>query len=169
MDIRTLNVADAQSYRSLRVEALLDSPEAFVTTYEEEMSKKDPIHETATKLKHKNSIHFGAFKKEKLVGTVTLQLETFKKTKHKAHLLAMYVSPDARGMGIGRALLTETINKAKELGIEQLQLTVVSNNEAAKTLYTQCGFTVYGVEKEALKINDLYVDEVDMVLFLNEI
>ncbi|MGY0692792.1 N-acetyltransferase family protein [Virgibacillus sp. FSP13] len=64
-------------------------------------------------------------------------------------MLAMYVSPDARGLGIGKALLTEAINKAKELGKEQLQLTVVSNNEAAKTLYTQCGFTVYGVEKEA--------------------
>ncbi|WP_457543519.1 hypothetical protein [Virgibacillus sp. FSP13] len=41
------------------------------------MSKKNPIHETANKLENKNSIHFGAFKKGKLVATVTLQFETF--------------------------------------------------------------------------------------------
>ncbi len=49
-----------------------------------------------------------------------------------------------------------------------VQLTVMSENEAARRLYRALGFVEYGVEKNALKQDGRYYDEVLMVKFLDE-
>jgi RimJ/RimL family protein N-acetyltransferase len=49
-----------------------------------------------------------------------------------------------------------------------VQLTVVSENEAARRLYEAMGFVAYGHEKRALKHDGRYYDEVLMVKFLDE-
>lgn len=93
--------------------------------------------------------------------------ETSLKTAHKGNIYGMFVAPETRGMGVGKLLLEELIRKAKNSnGLEQLNLTVVSNNVAAKKLYTSLGFDVYGVERNALKDNGEYFDEDLMVLFI---
>jgi RimJ/RimL family protein N-acetyltransferase len=53
-------------------------------------------------------------------------------------------------------------------GVEMVQLTVVSENEAARRLYEAMGFVEYGYERRALKHDGRYYDEVLMVNFLNE-
>ena len=79
----------------------------------------------------------------------------------------MYVSPEKRGSGIGKALVVEAINKANDLeGVEQVYLTVVTTNQPAKKLYSSMGFKVFGTEKRALKLDDTYFDEDHMVLFI---
>ena len=79
----------------------------------------------------------------------------------------MYVSPKARGLGAGKALLMEAINKARSIEeIEKLNLSVVSTNEKAKNLYTQLGFKAFGMEEKALKVGDTYYDEDHMALIL---
>ena len=52
--------------------------------------------------------------------------------------------------------------------VEMVQLTVVSENEAARRLYRAMGFVEYGYEKRALKQDGRYYDEVLMVKFLDE-
>jgi len=49
-----------------------------------------------------------------------------------------------------------------------VQLTVVSENEAARRLYNALGFVEYGCERRALKQDGRYYDEVLMVNFLDE-
>jgi RimJ/RimL family protein N-acetyltransferase len=79
----------------------------------------------------------------------------------------MFILPEKRGQDLGKSLLLELISKAKNCnGLEQLNLTVVSDNEPAKKLYKSIGFEVYGVEKNALKFNGKYFDEDLMVLKL---
>ena len=79
----------------------------------------------------------------------------------------MYVSPDQRGLGIGKSLMVEAIQVANDwTGVEQVYLTVVTTNEPAKKLYASLGFEVFGTEKKALKVSDTYFDEEHMVLFL---
>jgi len=64
-------------------------------------------------------------------------------------------------------LVSEVIQRAKVLsGMEQINLTVIAANEPAKNLYTQIGFTVFSVEKNAIKYKGQYFDEEQMVLFL---
>ena len=52
--------------------------------------------------------------------------------------------------------------------VEMVQLTVVSENEAAHRLYRAMGFVEYGYEKRALKQDGTYYDDVLMVRFFDE-
>jgi RimJ/RimL family protein N-acetyltransferase len=77
----------------------------------------------------------------------------------------MYVSPELRGKGLGKTILLELINRVRDHeGLEQINLTVVSNNESAMKLYESVGFEAYGVERNALKFNEQYYDE-DLMVF----
>jgi ribosomal protein S18 acetylase RimI-like enzyme len=73
----------------------------------------------------------------------------------------MYVRAGARNAGVGRKLAEAVIEYARR-HVEVLQLDVVSENEAARRLYTSLGFEEYGIERKALKQGGRYYDEVLM-------
>lgn len=166
MNIRLLTASDAESYWELRVQALKQSPESFLITYEEELKQDNPIEKYSETLQNENRYTYGVFIDEELVGVGTLQVEKPLKIRHKANILAIYVSQKHRGLRIGKTLMQHIIENAKLLGLEQLHLTVVSNNNTAKKLYSSLGFCRYGLEEKALKLNDQYWDEEHMVLYL---
>ena len=167
MEIRRLNGGDAEGYRFLRHEALLKNPEAFSSSYEDEMNYE--ASDYRQRLDSKSTYTFGAFNDNQLVGVVTLVPEEKVKLKHRANIFAMYVTSSQRGRGLGRELVKTAIQQAAELSsVEQIHLTVTSSNEPAKKLYASLGFEPYGVEKNALRIDGTYYDEELMVLFLQK-
>ncbi|ALC87504.1 acetyltransferase [Bacillus sp. FJAT-22090] len=169
MEIKMLSREDASAYWELRLEALQLNPEAFGTSYEEAIQRTNPIELVEKNLQTEGNYTFGAYYHEKLVGMVTLVQEGGLKLRHRANIYAMYVSPQVRGQSVGKALLVEAINKAKAIKeIEKINLSVVSTNEAAKNLYSQLGFTIFGVEEKALKMNDTYFDEDHMALIIDK-
>ena len=90
-----------------------------------------------------------------------------RKNCHKGRILSMYLQPESRGQGVGRALLQEAIAQVKQfVGVEQLHLFVVTTNAAARSLYRSMGFEVYGTIQRALKLDEQYWDEEMMVLRL---
>ncbi|MFD1738874.1 GNAT family N-acetyltransferase [Bacillus salitolerans] len=162
-----LEESDARVYQKLRLDALQNSPEAFGSTYEREVNF---AHETIVeRIKPTNEkFVLGAFNEhDLLVGIVTFIRESGMKMAHKGNIFGMYVSPEVRGKRVGKALILELIKKVRSYdGLEQVNLTVVSDNQPAKKLYKSVGFEVYGVERKALKFNKQYFDEDLMVLFL---
>ncbi|MDV7765784.1 GNAT family protein [Peribacillus sp. SIMBA_075] len=170
MKVRLLTPSDAESYWALRIEGLKNYPEAFATSYEEAINKENPIEQVANNLKTKGNFTFGAFDEyEELIGVVTLIQEQHKKLQHRANIFAMYVTSKKSGLGVGKTLLTEAINKAKEIDdVEKINLTVVTSNQKAKNLYANLGFKVFGFEEKALKVNGVYYDEEHMVLCLEK-
>jgi ribosomal protein S18 acetylase RimI-like enzyme len=165
MVIKRLELKDVNFYREIRLEALKSHPEAFSTSYESEVTA--PIEQFESKLEFEHFYIFGAFEDDKLIGTVTLILETKTKLSHKAHIVAMYVRPHFRRLGTRRNLMIKAIQKAKGIErIEQVYLTVTASNEPAKKLYQSLGFKTYGIDKRGLKIEDSYFDDELMVLVL---
>jgi len=165
MKIRKLHGEDAAIYQDIRLEALQKHPEAFGSSYEEEA--RFSIEFVANRLTNKGNFTLGAFEKNQLIGVATLTLEQKNKLKHRGNIVAVYVKAHYRSMGIAKGLMKEAIREANQLkGVEQIYLAVVSANERAKKLYESLGFKAYGVDKNALKLNDVYYDEVLMVLFL---
>jgi putative acetyltransferase len=56
-------------------------------------------------------------------------------------LKRMYVAPEARGLGIGRALLIRLEAEARTLGLERLVLETGTRQTEALALYRRAGFT----------------------------
>ena len=88
------------------------------------------------------------------------------KQAHKGVLWGMYVRSIARGTGVAKPLVEAVLGHARER-VELVQLTVVSENEAAQRLYRSCGFVAYGHEVHALKQGGRYYDEVLMAVALD--
>lgn len=165
MQIRPLEFTNAVMYREIRLKALQTCPEAFSSSYEEELVL--PIEKIEGRLKEEESFTFGAWDNSDLIGVVTLVIEKKKKLKHRANIVAMYVCPEKRKSGVGKKLMQEAIKKASELnGIEQIYLAVTSNNIPAQSLYKSLGFQTYGIDKRALKIENEYFDDELMMLFI---
>jgi ribosomal protein S18 acetylase RimI-like enzyme len=161
IQIRQLSPADATSFRELRLEGLRLNPEAFGSTYEFE--KDQPLDRYTGWLT--NSTVLGAYQDSALIGTASFTQLSGQKDSHKGLLRAMYVRPTARRSGAGRQLVQAIIDHARPK-VEQLQLTVVSTNQPALRLYQSLGFQQYGLEKNALKHNNQYSDEILMSLDL---
>jgi L-amino acid N-acyltransferase YncA len=163
IQIRQLSPADAESFRELRLEGLRLNPEAFGSTYDfEKVQPPDRYFGWLT-----NSSVFGAFQNSQLIGTASFTQLSGQKDSHKGLLRAMYVRPTHRRTGAGRQLVQAIIDHARPK-VEQLQLAVVSTNQPAIRLYQTLGFRQYGLEKNALKHNGLYSDEILMSLELTE-
>ena len=159
--IRRLTSADAAAYRDIRLAGLRDSPEAFGSTFDRENTQ--PLTWFCDRLS--NSAVFGAFYSAALLGVAGLAIRQGKKERHKGLLWGMYVRSDARKVGVGRQLVEAVVEHARA-HVEVIQLSVVSDNEPARRLYASLGFVEYGLEKDSLKQNGHYYDEILMALDL---
>jgi ribosomal protein S18 acetylase RimI-like enzyme len=110
----------------------------------------------------------GAFRDSELVGMVGFAVQQGQKRAHKGMLWGMYVRPAARRASIGRWLVEAICNLARQR-VELIQLTVVSDNEQERSLYARMGFLEYGMEKNALKQDGRYYDEVLMAKALTTV
>ncbi|QKY71557.1 GNAT family N-acetyltransferase [Lentibacillus sp. CBA3610] len=165
MDIRLLEPGDAEVYKKLRLEALLNSPEAFSASYEEVQA--DSIGEYQAIFQSQNIHTFGAFESNELFGVVTLIRETKMKAEHRTTISGLYVTPYKRENGTGKTLMHTAIDCAKSLdGVEQVCLSVIIKRDTVKSLYYALGFVPFGVHKQAVKLGDTYFDEEYMVMTL---
>jgi RimJ/RimL family protein N-acetyltransferase len=171
MEIRQLTEADVASYWPLRLRALREEPEAFGGSYE--VQRDLPLEVPAARLRAAeeapDSAIFGASDEGgRLVGMIGLQREQGVKNRHKAMIWGVYVTPEARGQGLGSALLQTALDFGRQIpGLEQVLLAVAAHNTAARALYLAAGFETWGLEPLALKLGDRYVDEEHMILFLH--
>lgn len=166
MEIRRLTAADWEGLRALRLEALQTNPEAFATEYTEQVDR-EPAYWQSRAAGSADSFMVGLFDTGQLVGMAGLIRQTGRKTRHKAEVVSVYLIPALRGQGRARRLMEALIAEARQMeGVEQLLLTVVSENRAACGLYLALGFKTYGIEPRALRVGERYEDEELMLLFL---
>jgi ribosomal protein S18 acetylase RimI-like enzyme len=57
----------------------------------------------------------------------------------------VFVSAEARGSGLGRALVSAAIDRARERGCRRMELDTGEDNAAAQGLYRSLGFRSHGV------------------------
>lgn len=163
MQIRVLTDTDAAAYHAVRLRSLREHPEAFGASYEEEQGM--PLTHVATLLTNPDVRVFGALKDAELVGIVAVVQNRRIKTRHRAMIAGMYVTPETRGRGVGRALVAAALDFARSCeALEDVTLAVTVGNEAARYLYAQAGFTTYSVDPRYIRIDGSYYDIEWMIL-----
>jgi diaminopimelate decarboxylase len=80
---------------------------------------------------------------DRVVGRIYIEREAHPVTRHVASL-GIAVAADARGRGIGTALMAEAMRWARSVGVEKVVLSVYPHNAGAIALYRKFGFTQEG-------------------------
>ncbi|HEY2698460.1 MAG TPA: N-acetyltransferase [Pseudonocardiaceae bacterium] len=86
--------------------------------------------------------------------------------RHTAEVQKVMVHPDARGLGLGRAVVAVLLDNARGTDLETLVLGVRGNNHGALELYEDFGFRVTGREPNIVEVGNLRFDSVKMHLVL---
>jgi peroxiredoxin/GNAT superfamily N-acetyltransferase len=110
----------------------------------------------------------GAFRGDTLIGTLGFSRHAAAKARHRVLLWGMYVAPEERRHSVGKALVLQTIALLRAVeGIEQIEMTVVTREEAARSLYLAIGFQWQGTARHAMKVGREYFDQDTLVLWLS--
>lgn len=72
--------------------------------------------------------------------------------------VSVYVATEARGQGLGRALLERLVGESERAGIWTLQAGIFPENEASVALHRRCGFRVVGLREKLGKRDGLWRD-----------
>ncbi|SAK73803.1 N-acetyltransferase GCN5 [Caballeronia catudaia] len=145
MLVRALTPEDAQSFQSLRLSALKQSPSSFASSYEDE-KHRSPDEVIDRVMQTENQAVIGAFAEDRLIGIVGVRRDLFAQHRHKAHVWGMYVAPGYRGAGVSRTLMSHAIGFAKNMqGVTQVHLAVAATNDIAIRLYRSLGFEESGL------------------------
>ena len=151
--VRRLGAHEAGVLRDVRLRALRDAPMAFGSTLarEERYGPEKWERWAAESASGERQVIFIA---EPAAGMASGVIDD--EDSALAHLYAMWVAPDARGTGAGKALLEAVVAWATEHGAERLTTSVADGNTTAAGLYTAGGFADTG-RREPLGHSDAVV------------
>lgn len=159
---RKIEPRDANIFLSLRLEGLREAPLAFLQTYDEGLRiRSGNISERIrASLLRGDGFIVGAFSDQgELIGVLGLRRSLGEKVRHKGEVWGLYVTSAYRGVGVGSSLVEHVIRYARVMkGLEILQLTVVTENFAARSLFEKLGFSTYGVERRGLRSEGRFYD-----------
>lgn len=113
------------------------------------------------------ALMLGAFIGGRLVGAGSFRpVHPGDRARHRAGV-GISILKAYWGKGVGTAMMHAMIDAAKGTALEQLELDVVSTNEAAIRLYKRAGFVEYGRHPRMMKYRDgTYADTILMMLDL---
>ncbi len=146
--VRETVTADWQAWRDIRLLALRDAPDAFSSTYAEQ-------------------IRLGADHWRQRVAGCGLFLDWtpevsraepagmaggYQAAPGTVELISMFVRPQARGRGVGEVLIDAVIGWARERDATSVHLWVTETNKHGRLLYERRGFSVTA-ERQPLPSN----------------
>lgn len=138
--IITLPKSRWQEYKQIRLNALRNNPDVFLTTYKE--AREYPDEKWRERLNADDNMMLFAESEQKIVGMIIAFWSNNPNLSHVAEIAGLYVEPEFRQQGIGKQLLQAITGKVESDGrFIKAKIGVISNNQNAYQLYEKSGFT----------------------------
>ena len=137
--LRRLQPADAEKMLEFLRETSRESD--FLLRYPEEniMGISEEVQFLEGICQSDNKIMLACVIDGSVAGNISLRGNDYRKLRHRAEL-ALAVRKNYWHLGIGRAMLTEAVGLARNLGLKYLELDYIDGNARAKGLYESLGF-----------------------------
>ncbi len=132
--VRPLRVEDWERYRSVRLVALEESPDAFVASHEDEAAQDEEFW----RLRMQRSTRLLAERDGEPVGIASVG--SADEQPEAAQLFGLWVRPEARGTGVATELVRAGARSAAEAGKRQLLYWVGTDNGRAVAFASGFGF-----------------------------
>ena len=159
VDISALPAERWREAKQLRLEALLDTPTAFASSYEEEAALPEEvwIDRLTTAFERDGNLTFFAEVDGSLVGMAGAGWSGKAKLRHVAEVYGVYVASEFRGRGVAKRLMRRLLDELRSLGqIEKASLQVNAESLAALRLYESLGFEIVGKARRELRVDGFY-------------
>lgn len=134
--VRALGEDDWESYRSARLAALTESPEAFVASVEDE----DAFPESEWRDRMNRSTRLLAEIEGTTAGVASVGQIRSGDAPKAAELFGLWVRPTSRGLGVATALVRASARTARDSGKSHLAYWVGSDNGRAVAFASGFGF-----------------------------
>lgn len=160
---------DFTNLKSLLLDALEKEPFAFSSDYSEYAVNRDYWWQNYLfgYLHEQNSCMFLVFKDEILLGCGGVIFNQQNRKKHIASIVWIYLDSTIRGIGIGKDLFSKIMEEIRlNKSIKKVNLMINTTQISALNLYKSFGFEVVGTLKKELILNDQFIDEYIMELFI---
>jgi ribosomal protein S18 acetylase RimI-like enzyme len=140
--LRVLSPDDWQVWRELRLAALAEAPYAFGSRLADWQGEGDRAERWRERLSLPGSYNVVALLDKQPAGMAS---GVPGDDPGVVELISMWVSPAARGRGVGDRLIQGVEEWARREQAKVFRLSVMQGNEAAERLYQRCGFVDTGV------------------------
>jgi len=147
--IDKLNFAEWQKFKELRLRAIREDPQAFITPYAKEIqTTNEKWQERLKNYQGENAIMFFAKDDKNLVGMIGTYWNDKNDSEITAHIFGVYVNKKYRGQKIGKALMKKVLQYIRERkNIHLVNLRVNVEDKAPFHLYESVGFVEIGRTK----------------------
>jgi GNAT superfamily N-acetyltransferase len=140
-----MTAEDWEKSLELRLRALADAPDSFRQTLEEERLRTEEWAEMARRTAEHPDVESWLAEVD---GTeVGIAFSKVREDGTTLGINAMWVAPEARGRGVGRALLDASEDWGRQRGLTATSLSVTAGNSAAEELYRSARYEPTGVSE----------------------
>ncbi|WP_156857842.1 GNAT family N-acetyltransferase [Oceanobacillus sp. AG] len=165
MIIRKASTTDAKKLANLIKEVEKNSKYMLWESGEREVQAESQLEMIESIQASENSTIFVAEKEQDLVGYLFAIGGKARRNKHSVYIVVGILQAK-RGQGIGTKLFYRLDRWARDRNIRRLELTVVTKNDTALSLYRKAGFEIEGTKRHSLLIGDEFMDEYYMAKLL---
>jgi ribosomal protein S18 acetylase RimI-like enzyme len=146
-EVRRIRADEWRAYRELRLEALRDSPLAFVEQYAESVARPDEFWQDRVERGAAGaaSCLYVAGRDDGFVAKASGFVEADVTDHVSVHVVGVYTTPRMRGHGVSEAVVSAVIRWAtEEARADRVRLFVTQANGRAAAFYRRLGFVFTG-------------------------
>lgn len=160
VELRYPSVEDAEKLQ-IFINEIVDEDTYILLNQEQSLNEERAHLSAMISMMHQGlALKICAYTNDRIVAATDITKHHYKQNHIGRYSIS--ISQDYRGKGLGRVLMTEALEQAKEhLDIKMMKLSCYADNVPGQKLYQSLGFTEYGRLPNAIQYKGKLVDQLN--------